>query len=73
MLRCVEGEDKLSACKSKVMVLNKEEGLGCEVHIDGIHLQLKTLGSALSELSTDGAEFSRKVVSERKVEGGKCH
>ena len=29
---------KLNAVKSKVMVLNGEERLECEVHVDGIHL-----------------------------------
>ena len=27
---------RVKAGKSKVMVLNREEGLGCEVHVDGI-------------------------------------
>ena len=26
---------KVNACKSKVMVLNGEEGLECQVHVDG--------------------------------------
>ena len=30
---------KVSACKSKVMVMNEEEGLECEVYIDGIRLE----------------------------------
>ena len=30
---------KVNACQSKVIVLNEEEGLECEVHIDGIRLQ----------------------------------
>ena len=30
---------KVNASKSKVMVLNGEEGLECVVHIDGIHLK----------------------------------
>ena len=30
---------KVNACKSKVIVLNGEEGLECEVYIDGIHLE----------------------------------
>ena len=38
-MRCVEGEDKVNAVKSKVMVMNEEEGLECEVHIEGIHLE----------------------------------
>ena len=29
---------KFNAGKSKVMVLNREEGLEREVHVDGIHL-----------------------------------
>ena len=30
---------KVNAAKSKVMVLNVEDGLECEVHIDGIRLE----------------------------------
>ena len=30
---------KVSADKSKVMVLNGEEGFECEVHVDGIRLE----------------------------------
>ena len=30
---------KVNSGKSKVMVLNGEEGLECEVHIDGIRLE----------------------------------
>ena len=30
---------KVNAGKSKVMILIGEEGLGCEVYVDGIHLQ----------------------------------
>ena len=29
---------KVNACKSKVMVLDGEEGLECEVHVNGIRL-----------------------------------
>ena len=50
-----------------------EEGLKCEVHIDGIRLghvsEFKYLGFVLDELGTDGAECSRKVASGRKVAG----
>ena len=38
LLRCVE-EDKLNAGKSKVMVLNGEERLDCEVYVDKILLE----------------------------------
>ena len=30
---------KVNASKSKVMILNGEEGLECEVHVDGIHFE----------------------------------
>ena len=62
---------KFNACKSKMMVLNGEEGLECEVHVDGIHLEhfleFKYLGCVLDESGTDVAECSRKVVSGRRV------
>ena len=36
---CMRRGLKVNAGKSKVMVLNREEGLQCEVHVDGIHLE----------------------------------
>ena len=64
---------KVNAGKSKVMVLNGEEGLKCEVHVDGIRLEhvseLKHLGCVLDEAGTDGEEYSRKVASGRRVAG----
>ena len=72
-MRSVEGEDKVNAGKSKVMVMNGEEGLECEVYIDGVHLEyvseFKYLGCVLVESGTDGAKCSRKVVSGRRVAG----
>ena len=51
--------------KGKVMVLNGEEGLECEVHVDGIRLEhvseFKYLGCVLDEAGTDGVECIRKV------------
>ena len=38
MLSCLGEGLKVNAGKSKVMALNGEEGLKCEVHVDGIHL-----------------------------------
>ena len=32
---------KGNAGKCKVMVLNREKGLECEVHVDGIHLDFR--------------------------------
>ena len=50
-----------------MMVLNEEEGLECEVYVNGICLEFKYLGCVVDESSTDGAEYSRKVMSERRV------
>ena len=56
-----------------VMVLNGEEELESEVHIDGIRLEhvseFKNLGCVLDESGTDGAEHYRKVASGRRVAG----
>ena len=64
---------KVNAGKSKVMVMNREVGLECEVHVNRIHLEpiseLKYLGCVLDESGTDGAGCSRKVASERRVAG----
>ena len=53
------------------MVLNGEEGLECEVHLDGIRLEhvskFKYFGHVLDESGADGAECSRKVASRRRV------
>ena len=51
---------KVNAGKTKVMVMNGEEGLEGE---------FKYLGCVLNKASTDWAECSRKVVSERRVAG----
>ena len=62
---------KGNAGKSKLVVMNGEEGLVCEVHVDGIRLEhvseLKYLGCVLDESGTDGAECSRKGVIWRRV------
>ena len=62
---------KINAGKCKVMMLNGEEGMECEVCVDGIRLEnvstFKYLGCVLDESGTDGAECSRKAASERRV------
>ena len=62
---------KFNEGKSKVMVLNGEDKLEREVHVDWIHLEhvweFKYLGCVLDESGTDGAECNRKVV--RRVAG----
>ena len=56
---------KVNAGNSKVIVLNGEEGLECEVRVDGICLyhvsEFKYLRCVLDELGTDGTEYSRKM------------
>ena len=55
------------------MVQNGEEGLECEVHVDGVRLdhasEFKYLRCVLDKSGTDGVECSRKVVSRRRVAG----
>ena len=55
------------------MVLGGEEGLECEVCIDGTRLEqfsdFKYLGYLLDESSTDDAEYGMRVMSERRVPG----
>ena len=64
---------KVKAVKSKVMVLNGEEGLECEVHINEVRLghvsEFKYLGCVLDKAGTDEAECSRNVASGRRVAG----
>ena len=54
-------------------MLSGEEGLECEVCVDGIRLEhvseFKYLGCVLDESGTDEAECSRKVASGRRVAG----
>ena len=51
---------KVNAGKSKVRVLKEEEGLECEVHLDGICLEpvseFKYLGCVLDESGTECEE-----------------
>ena len=55
------------------MVMNEEEGLECEVRVDGIRLEnfseFRYLECVLDESGTDLAECSRKVTSARRVVG----
>ena len=58
--------------KSKVMVLDGEEGFECEVSLEGVRLkhvsEFKYLICILDESGTDVAECHRKVASRRRVE-----
>ena len=59
-LRVMVGRSvKVNTGKSKVILLNGEEGLECEVHVAGIRLEhvseLKYFGCVLDESGTDGA------------------
>ena len=57
---------KLDADKSRAMVLNGEEGLECEVWVEGMPLEhvlkFKYLGCVLDESGTDDAEYRRILV-----------
>ena len=64
---------KVNACESKVMVLNGEEGLQCEIRVDELRLEhvseFKYFGCIFDESGTDGAEYHRKVASGKRVAG----
>ena len=64
---------KVNAGKSKMMVINGEEGLDCEAHVDRIHLEYASefyyLGCVLDEPGEDGAGCSRNVAGGRMVAG----
>ena len=55
------------------MVLNGEEGLECEVHVDRIRLEhvseFKYLGCVLDESDIDGVEYNRELPSGMRVVG----
>ena len=57
----------------KVTVLNGEEGLVCEIHVDGIRLEhdpeFKYLGCVLDKSGTDGTKCSRKGARGSRVAG----
>ena len=57
---------KVNAGKTKVMVMNGEEGLEYEAHVDGI--QIKYLGF-LDKSGRDWAECNRKVATGRREAG----
>ena len=48
---------KVSVCKSRVMVLNREDRLECDVYVDRIHLEhvseFKYLGCVFNESKAD--------------------
>ena len=60
---CRRGQN-VNADKSKVIVLNGEEGLKCNIHINGICLEhvseFKYLGCILDKSGTDEVECSRR-------------
>ena len=64
---CRRRGQKLNAGKSKMMVLKEEEGLECEICVDGIRLEraseFKYLGCVLDESGINEAECRRKAAS----------
>ena len=66
---------KVNAAKNKVMVLGGEEGLECEVYIDGIRLQhvlkFKYLGCVRCDVFwTNQVLMRQNVVGRWRVGGG---
>ena len=70
---CKRRDLKFNAGKSKVIMLGGEEGLECEVCVDGMRLEhvseFKYLGYVLEESGIDEADCRRKVASGRRVGG----
>ena len=68
---CTRRGLKVNSGTRKVMVLNGEEGLGCEIRVDGIRLEhvseFKYFGYIMDESGTEVVECSRKVASGRRV------
>ena len=64
---------KINAGKSRVTVLNREDGLECEVSVDGVRLdhgsKFKYTRCVLNESGTEEADFSRKEAIRRRVAG----
>ena len=64
---------KVNAGKCKMMVLNREDGMECEVLVDWVRLEhvyeFKYLLFVLDEPGTDGAQCNRKVASGRRAAG----
>ena len=64
---------RVNAVKSKVMVLNGEAGLECEVSEDGVQLEhvseFKYLGCVSNESGTDEEKCQRKVCLEEGLAG----
>ena len=64
---------KVSAGKSKVMILNGEEGLECEIYVDEIGLEhvseFKYFGCVLDESGKDGAKYGWEVATEKSFVG----
>ena len=62
---------KVNGGKSKVTVMNGEEALECEVHVDEVRLEhvseFKYLGCVSDESGKDRAECSRKVANGRRM------
>ena len=60
---------KVNAGKSRVMILNGEDGLECEVSVDGVRLdcvsEFKYLRCVFDKSGIGEDECNRKVVSER--------
>ena len=64
---------KVNPGKSKVMMMNGEERLECEIRVIGMQLEhaseFKYLGCVLNESSTDEAECRRKLAKGKRVGG----
>ena len=61
---------KVNAGKSNIMVMNREEGLECEVHVDGIRLEYPSEFKYLGLFWTNRVQMGQNVVGRWPVGGG---
>ena len=70
MLRCRRRGLKVNAGKSRVMVLNGEEGLEYKVHIDWIHLEHASEFKFLCFFWTNQVQMEQNAVARGPAGGG---
>ena len=66
---CMRGV-KVNAGKSKVTVLNVEEGLECEVHVYGIHLEHISILNIWVVFWTNQVQMEQIAVGRWRARGG---
>ena len=61
---------KVNVGKSKLMVLNGEEGLECEVHVDGFHSEHVSEFKYFGYVLMNQAQMGQNAIGSWRAEGG---